>query len=190
MSVNLYGQPLQALTKQLAIPVIAAPMFLVSTRESVIAACRGGIIGSCPALNVRDSEELESFLGEVEEGISTGPYEGVAACGPHSLNLVVHRSNPRLKDDLAVIVKKKVPIIMTSLGADADVIKQIHDYGGLVFHDVISVRHAERALEAGVDGIIAVTQGAGGHAGTLHPFPFIHQLRAMTDKPIILAGAV
>ena len=174
----------------LSLPIIAAPMFLVSTRESVVSACRSGIIGSCPALNLRSSEDLERFLTDVEKGIALGPVAGIERCGPHSINLVTHRTNPRLQSDLEVVIRKKIPVVITSLGADKGIVERIHEYGGIVLHDVVSVRHAKLALEAGVDGIIAVTHGAGGHAGTLHPFPFLHELRALTEKPIILAGAV
>lgn len=180
----------QSLINALSLPVIAAPMFLASSKQSVVAACRSGIIGSYPALNQRTTEDLDQWLHEVEAAIAEGPVQGVAAVGPLSVNLVVHKSNARLQTDLDVIVKHRVPVVITSLGAIPEVIQTIQSYGGVVFHDVISVRHAEKALAGGVDGIIAVCSGAGGHGGTINPFPFIQELKAITEKPIILAGAI
>lgn len=180
----------QSLINALSLPVIAAPMFLASGKESLVAACRSGIIGCYPALNQRSTEGLDQWLYDVEAAIAEGPVPGVDAVGPLSINLVVHKSNARLRADLDVIVKHRVPVVITSLGAIPDVIQAIQSYGGIVFHDVISVRHAEKALAGGVDGIIAVCSGAGGHGGTINPFPFVQELKALTDKPIILAGAI
>ena len=178
------------IASNLALPVIAAPMFLASGPELVIAACRGGIIGAFPALNQRSTEGYEQWLTQIEAGLAQGPVAGVKQCGPYAVNLAVHKSNKRLDADLAVTVRRKVPIVITSLGAVKEVIDAVHSYGGLVFHDVVNLRQAEKMVGAGVDGIIAVCAGAGGHAGTLNPFAFVSELRQLTDKTIILAGAI
>ncbi|WP_454883115.1 NAD(P)H-dependent flavin oxidoreductase [Sphingomonas oryzagri] len=181
---------IRGLIRTLNLPVIAAPMFLASSLESVAAACRSGVIGSYPALNQRSSASLDGWLTDLAALLADGPVEGVSRLGPHSINLVVHKTNARLREDLNIIIRHEVPVVITSLGADPDVIRAIQAYGGIIFHDVISIKHARKALEAGVDGIIAVCNGAGGHGGTLNPFPFLQELRAITNKPIILAGAV
>jgi nitronate monooxygenase len=165
-------------------------MFLASGPELVIAACRAGIVGAFPALNQRSTEGFEQWLHQIETALASGPSEGVARLGPFAVNLVVHRTNQRLQEDLRVTVAHRVPIVITSLGAAKEVVSEVHEYGGLVFHDVISMRQAEKAVAADVDGIIAVCAGAGGHAGTLNPFAFLHELRELTDKTLILAGAI
>ena len=176
--------------RDLSLPMIAAPMFLASSVSSVVAAARSGIVGAIPALNARTTESFERVLVDIKEGLTAGPFAGVKAIGPYAINLVVHKSNARLEADLDMIVKHRVPIVITSLGAVRNVVDKIHGYGGVVFHDVISTYHAQKALDAGVDGIIAVCAGAGGHAGTLNPFAFLHELRALTDRTLILAGAI
>jgi nitronate monooxygenase len=174
----------------LSLPVIAAPMFLASGPDLVIAACRNGIIGAFPALNQRSTQGYEQWLDAVEAGLQQGPLAGIAALGPHAVNLAVHKSNRRLEADLEVTVRRRVPLVITSLGAAREVIDAVHGYGGRVFHDVVSMRQAEKVLAAGVDGVIAVCAGAGGHAGTLNPFALIHELRQITDKTLVMAGAI
>jgi nitronate monooxygenase len=151
------------LEQRLRLPLIAAPMFLVSNPVLVGACCNAGIVGSFPALNQRESAGFRAWLDEIQASLS-------ADAAPYAVNLIVHHSNPRLQADLAICVERRVPIVITSLGAVKEVVDAVHGYGGLVFHDVTTRRHAEKAAEAGVDGLIAVATGAGGHAGTLSPF--------------------
>jgi nitronate monooxygenase len=179
-----------SLSGRLSLPLIAAPMFLASGPELVIAACRSGILGAFPALNQRSSDGYRQWLEQIEAALAPGPLADVAQNGPHAVNLVVHKTNQRLAADLQITVDRRVPLVITSLGAAREVVQAVHAYGGLVFHDVISVRHGEKALAADVDGIIAVCGGAGGHGGTLNPFAFLHELRQLTDKTLILAGAL
>ena len=167
----------------LAIPAIAAPMFLASGPDLVVETCRAGIVGTFPALNQRSSAGLGDWLDEI-----AGRLPPVAV--PFGVNLIVHRSNPRLDADLALVVARKVPLVITSLGAASEVVQAVHSYGGLVFHDVIQRRHAEKAAEAGVDGIIAVAAGAGGHAGRLSPFALLTEIREIFGGTIVLAGAI
>jgi nitronate monooxygenase len=160
-------------------------MFLVSGPDLVVETCRSGLIGTFPALNQRTSEGYSDWLAEIKQRLSAHP-----DAAPFGINLIVHRSNPRVDADLKITVEHKVPIVITSLGAVADLVKAVHSYGGLVFHDVIGLRHAEKAAEAGVDGIIAVAAGAGGHAGTISPFALVAEIRRFFDKTIILSGAM
>ena len=169
----------------LRLPVIASPMFIASTPTLVIAQCKAGIVGSFPALNARPQEALDEWLTEIEAAIAAHP-----GAAPFAVNQIVHRSNDRLEKDLEVCIRHKVPITITSLRAPNEVIAAIHAYGGIVLHDVINVRHAEKALEAGVDGLILVCAGAGGHAGTLSPFALVGEVRRFFDGPIVLAGAI
>lgn len=170
-----------ALKERLALPVIGSPMFIVSGPELVIAQCRAGIVGSFPALNARPQEALGEWLHQIREAVDDRPF---------AVNQIVHSSNKRLDHDLSLCVEQRVPIIITSLRAPGDVVRQVHAYGGLVFHDVISVRHAEKALAEGVDGLILVCAGAGGHAGTLSPFALLKEIRGIFDGPVALAGAI
>lgn len=172
-----------AFASRLAIPAIVAPMFLVSGPDLVVECCRSGIAGTFPALNQRSSAGFDEWLCEIEE--RCGP-----DAAPYGVNLIVHKSNPRVEVDLELCVKHKVPLVITSLGAVPDLVAAVHSYGGLVFHDVIQRRHAEKAAEAGVDGIIAVAAGAGGHAGTLSPFALLSEIREVFDGPLILSGAM
>ncbi len=178
-------------TSRLRLPLIGAPMFIVSGPELVIAQCQAGIVGSFPALNARPKEELANWIAQIKEELGAfseqHPDEPVA---PFAVNQIVHVSNDRLQHDLEVCVAHEVPIIITSLRPPADVVSAVHGYGGLVFHDVISMRHARKAIEQGVDGIIAVTAGAGGHAGTLSPFALVKEIRREFDGVIILSGAM
>lgn len=167
----------------LRLPLVAAPMFLVSNPALVMACCNGGIVGSFPALNQRESEGFRAWLGEIEAGLDD-------SAAPYAVNLIVHPSNPRLQADLAICVEHRVPIVITSLGAVKEVVDAVHSYGGLVFHDVTTRRHAEKAAQAGVDGLIAVAAGAGGHAGTWSPFALVAEIRQFFDKTLLLAGCL
>lgn len=180
-----------ALQGRLSLPVIASPMFIVSNPALVIAQCLGGVVGSFPALNARPQESLHEWLSEIETALEAArEADSSRVIAPHAVNQIVHQSNSRLEHDLQVCVDHKVPLIITSLRAPGDVVRHVHGYGGMVFHDVISVRHAEKALEAGVDGLILVCTGAGGHAGTLSPFALVSEVRRFYDGPIILSGAI
>lgn len=181
----------ESLRSQLSLPVIGAPMFIVSNPDLVIAQCTSGVIGSFPALNARPANLLEGWIDRIEAGLASHraarPQDKVA---PYAVNQIVHKSNDRLDHDLDVCVRRKVPMIITSLRAPHDVVERVHQYGGVVFHDVISVRHAKKALEAGVDGLILVCAGAGGHAGTLSPFALVREVRQFFDGPIALSGSI
>src|SRR5919197_479095 len=201
MSTNLTRYPstlhqgrtraIRDLKAQLALPVIGAPMFLVSNQALVIAQCTSGIVGAFPALNARPKEVLGAWLNEVREGLARYRAEHPEAIvAPFAVNLIVHDSNERLEHDLALCVNDRVPVIITSLRAPGAVVDRVHEYGGLVFHDVTTVRHAEKALEGGVDGLILVCAGAGGHAGTLSPFALVAEVRRFFGGPIVLAGAI
>ncbi|MCY1396188.1 putative enoyl-[acyl-carrier-protein] reductase II [compost metagenome] len=173
------------LDRRLRLPLIAAPMFLVSNPQMVLACCRSGVVGSFPALNQRESSGFKAWLEEIEAGLDTDPQ-----AAPYAVNLIVHHSNPRLQADLTLCVEHRVPIVITSLGAVREVVDAVHSYGGLVFHDVTTRRHAEKAAEAGVDGLIAVAAGAGGHAGTWSPFALVAEIRQFFDKTLLLAGCI
>ena len=175
----------QSLQGRLQLPVIAAPMFIVSNPDLVIAQCKAGIVGSFPALNARPQEALGEWLDKIRTALADDPN-----AAPFAVNQIIHQSNARLEHDMALCVQHKVPIIITSLRAPNDIVPHVHAYGGLVFHDVISVRHAEKALEAGVDGLILVCAGAGGHAGTLSPFALVREIRRFYDGPLALSGAI
>jgi len=170
---------------RLTLPAIVAPMFLTSGPDLVVETCRSGLAGTFPALNQRTTEGFVEWLEEIEERLAAFPN-----AAPFGVNLIVHRSNPRLAADLEMVVKHKVPFVITSLGAVSDVVDAVHSYGGLVFHDVINRRHAEKAAEAGVNGIIAVCAGAGGHAGAMSPFALVEEIRSFYDGTIILSGAI
>ena len=174
---------------RLKMPLIVAPMFLVSNPTMTIAACRAGVIGSYPAHATRTRDVFGEWLIETETALQKAEDAGEKPA-PYAVNLVVHSSNARLEGDLELVLKHKVPIVLTSKGAPDDVFKQIHDYGGLTFHDVASARHAEKAVEAGADALIAVAGGAGGHCGTINPFALVSEIKQVTDKPIILAGGL
>ncbi|WP_175653471.1 NAD(P)H-dependent flavin oxidoreductase [Pseudomonas sp. Marseille-P9899] len=173
------------LEQRLRLPVVAAPMFLISNPQLVLACCRNGVVGSFPALNQRETAGFKAWLEEIEAGL-----DGLERAAPYAVNLIVHQSNPRLQADLAVCIEHKVPIVITSLGAVKEVVDAVHSYGGLVFHDVTTRRHAEKAAQAGVDGLIAVAAGAGGHAGTWSPFALVSEIRQFFDKTLLLAGCL
>ena len=176
---------------RLRLPLIGAPMFIVSGPELVIEQCKAGIVGSFPALNARPQEDLVTWIRQIKEETAAhaeaNPDESVA---PFAVNQIVHPSNPRLLADMEVCVKEQVPIIITSLSPPADIVEAVHSYGGLVFHDVISLRHARKAIGQGVDGVIAVCAGAGGHAGPLNPFALVGELRKEFDGCLILSGCI
>nr|MBL8411431.1 nitronate monooxygenase [Dechloromonas sp.] len=174
-----------SLNKNLTLPVICAPMFIVSNPDLVIAQCRSGVIGSFPALNARPADLLDDWLLRIKRELADDP-----KAAPFAVNQIIHQSNERLEHDMALCVKHEVPLIITSLRAPNEIVPQVHAYGGKVFHDVISVRHAEKALEAGVDGLILVCAGAGGHAGTLSPFALVGEIRKFYNGPIALSGAI
>lgn len=176
---------------KLSLPVIASPMFIVSYPELVLAECKAGIIGTFPSLNARQSETLDEWLtkisAELADYAAANPDKPVA---PFGVNLIVHRSNSRLQGDVELMVKHKVPLIITSVGAPVGIVEAVHSYGGLVFHDVTNIRHAKKAIEVGVDGLILVAAGAGGHAGTMSPFALLSEVREFFDGPVVLAGAM
>jgi nitronate monooxygenase len=175
----------------LRVPVIGAPMFLVSGPELVIEQCKSGIVGAFPALNARPQELFETWLTQIDAALQKHRREHPdAIVAPYAVNLIVNAANKRLEHDADLCVKHKVPIVITSLSAPTDIARRVHDYGGIVLHDVIKVRHAEKALEAGVDGLILVCAGAGGHAGRINPFALVNEIRAMFDGPLVLAGAI
>ncbi len=179
------------LRSQMSLPVIAAPMFIVSNPDLVIAQCTSGVIGSFPALNARPAEMLDEWLTRIEtELASRREANPDARIAPFAVNQIIHQSNDRLDHDLDVCMRHEVPMIITSLRAPTDVVKRVHAYGGAVFHDVISVRHAQKALEAGVDGLVLVCAGAGGHAGALSPFALVREVRQFFDGPIALSGSI
>ena len=174
-----------SLNQSLELPVICAPMFIISNPDLVIAQCKSGIIGSFPALNARPKELLDEWLTRIKSELAADPN-----AAPFAVNQIIHPSNERLEHDMALCVKHEVPLIITSLSAPTQIVPHVHAYGGKVFHDVISVRHAEKALEAGVDGLILVCAGAGGHAGTLSPFALVGEIRKFYDGPIALSGSI
>lgn len=180
----------QILSNSLSLPAVAAPMFLISGPELVIECCKNGVVGTFPALNQRSTEGFEEWLIEIKSQLNSFTQPNGQSAAPYGVNLIVHRSNPRLMADVEMIVKYQVPIVITSLGAVSDIVDAVHSYGGLVFHDVINKRHAEKATEAGVDGLILVCAGAGGHAGTLHPMAFVNEIRSFFDKTILLSGCI
>ncbi len=181
----------ESLASNLRIPLIGAPMFIVSRPDLVVAQCTSGVIGSFPALNARPESLLDDWLSEIRERLdahrAAHPQDPVA---PFAVNQIVHASNTRLEKDMETCVRHKVPIVITSLRPPGEVVDAVHSYGGLVFHDVISLRHAHKALEQGVDGLIAVCAGAGGHAGELSPFALIKEIRKVYDGTLILSGAM
>lgn len=182
---------LTQLTASTTLPVIGSPMFIISGPELVIAQCQAGIIGAFPALNARPAEALREWLEKITTTLADynarHPQQPAA---PFAVNQIVHPSNDRLEHDIALCAEFKVPLIITSLHAPNRVVEQVHAYGGLVFHDVTTLRHAKKAIDAGVDGLILVCQGAGGHAGRLNPFAFVAEVRQFYEGPLVLAGAI
>ncbi|HJV83834.1 MAG TPA: nitronate monooxygenase family protein [Noviherbaspirillum sp.] len=186
------GNRIPAALQNLTLPVIASPMFIASGPELVKAQCKAGIVGSFPALNARPAEMLDTWLTEMQADLDAfRQMHPGAKVAPFAVNQIVHQSNDRLAHDVEVCVKHQVPIIISSLRAPPkEMLDAIHSYGGVVLHDVISIRHAQKALEAGVDGLILVAAGAGGHAGTLSPFALVGEVRKFFDGPIALSGSI
>ncbi|WP_309135973.1 NAD(P)H-dependent flavin oxidoreductase [Brevibacterium oceani] len=184
-------KPLTDLRSQLRLPVFASPMFIASGPELVKAQCQAGVVGSFPTLNARPASQLTDWLDEITDSNAahTEAHPDRPAA-PFAVNLIVHRSNNRLEEDLAEVVRHKVPIVITSLGAREEVNEAVHSYGGIVFHDVINNRFAHKAVEKGADGVIAVAAGAGGHAGAQSPFALVQEIRSWFDGPLLLSGAI
>ncbi|MBD8500937.1 NAD(P)H-dependent flavin oxidoreductase [Paenibacillus arenosi] len=181
----------QAIAHQLHLPVIVAPMFLISSPKMVIESCKSGLIGSFPLLNARTSDELDEWMQQITDALSAAksddPERKIA---PWAVNLIVHQSNKRLETDLALIVKHQPPIVITSLGDPQPIVDVVHQYGGLVFSDASTLKHAQKAAQRGVDGLILVCSGAGGHAGTINPFAFIAEIKKTWKGITILAGSI
>ena len=175
------------IAERLTLPVVAAPMFLLSGPQLVLSCCKNGVVGTFPALNQRTTEGYEAWLLEIKEELEKSASLNPA---PFGVNLIVHRTNPRLQADLEMTVRHKVPLVITSLGAVSEVVEAVHSYGGLVWHDVINRRHAEKAITAGVDGLICVSAGAGGHGGTLNPMAFLSEIRPHFEGTVLLAGSI
>lgn len=183
--------PLPDVLQRVPFPVIASPLFIISNPKLVIAQCQAGVVGSMPALNARPAAQLEDWLAEITETLAAWDLahpEQPAA--PFAINQIVHKSNDRLAHDMAMCEKYKVPIVITSLGARADVNQAVHGWGGIVMHDVINNRFARKAIEKGADGLIAVAAGAGGHAGTTSPFALVQEIREWFDGPLALSGSI
>jgi len=180
-----------ALTKKLSVPVIGSPLFIISGPELVLAQCKAGIIGSFPSLNARPLSMLDEWLARITEELAAWDRaHPESPSAPFAVNQIVHKSNDRLEQDLALCVKYKAPVVITSLGAREDVNAAVHSYGGVVMHDIINNRFARKAVEKGADGIIAVAAGAGGHAGVLSPFALVEEIREWFDGPLALSGAI
>lgn len=189
---------------RLRLPLVAAPMFLASGPDLVLACCRAGIVGSFPAKNQRTLEGFDGWLQTIRDGLAAGHVTaanttvdstttdraGGCPMPPYAVNLIVHRTNETLQDELALCIRHEVPIIITSLGAVPELVDSVHDYGGLVFHDVINLRHAQKAIDAGVDGLIAVAAGAGGHTGRASPFALVNEIRQVFAGTLLLSGAM
>ncbi|MGN1055208.1 MAG: NAD(P)H-dependent flavin oxidoreductase, partial [Comamonas sp.] len=182
---------LPAVLRNLTLPVIGSPLFIISHPQLVIAQCKAGIVGSMPALNARPASQLDEWLAEITETLAAHDraHPGSPAA-PFAINQIVHKSNDRLEEDMAICAKYKVPLVITSLGAREDVNAAVHSWGGVVLHDVINNKFAHKAMEKGADGLIAVAAGAGGHAGTKSPFALIQEIRQWFDGPLALSGAM
>ncbi len=175
----------------LRLPVIAAPLFIISTPRLVIAQCKAGIVGSMPALNARPAELLNDWLAEITEALAAHDRANPdSPAAPYAINQIVHKSNSRLDHDMEVCARYKVPIVITSLGARPEINQAVHAWGGIVLHDVIDDRFARKAVEKGADGLVAVAAGAGGHAGTISPFPLLQEIRSWFKGPLALSGAI
>jgi nitronate monooxygenase len=184
--------PLPAcLQDRLSIPVVGAPMFIVSNPDLVIAQCLAGVVGSMPALNARPANLLDEWLTRIDSALAQAKAQNPKAkIAPYAINQIIHPSNERLRQDMETCAKHKVEIVITSLSAPNLIVPHVHAWGGVVFHDVISVRHAKKAIDAGVDGLILVCAGAGGHAGALSPFALVEEVRKLWDGPLLLSGAI
>jgi len=176
---------LPPILQNLRLPVVGSPLFIISGPELVIAQCKAGVVGSFPSLNARPGPVLEEWLQRINDELADAP-----GAAPYAVNQIVHKSNDRLEHDVEMCVKYKVPIVITSLGAQPWLNEAIHSYGGIVLHDIISIAHAKKALEKGADGLIAVCAGAGGHAGALSPFALIQEIRKFHEGPLLVSGAI
>ena len=179
-----------AYINSLSLPIVAAPLFLISGPQLVIECCKNGIVGTFPALNQRSTEGFEAWVIEIKEALAEFEKETGKKAAPFGVNLIVHPTNPRVQPDLEICIKHQVPLVITSLGAISDLIVAVHSYGGLVYHDIIKRRHAEKAAEAGVDGLILVAAGAGGHGGTLNPMALVNEIKTFFSKTILLSGCI
>jgi len=179
------------LRTKLRLPVVAAPLFIISHPPLVLAQCKAGVVGSFPALNARPEAQLDEWLAQITQDLAAHDAANPGKpAAPFAVNQIVHKSNTRLEHDLRLCVKYKVPIVISSLGAVEEVNQAVHSYGGIVLHDIIHDRHARKAIEKGADGLIAVATGAGGHAGTLSPFALVQEIRQWFDGPLLLSGAI
>ncbi|MCX7671320.1 MAG: nitronate monooxygenase family protein, partial [Anaerolineae bacterium] len=182
---------LPATLQNLPLPIIGSPLFIISNPRLVIEQCKAGIIGSMPALNARPASQLDEWLAEITETLAAWNRDNPdRPAAPFAINQIVHKSNDRLEHDMEMVVKYKVPVVITSLGARTDVNDEIHSYGGVVLHDIINNAFAHKAIEKGADGLIAVAAGAGGHAGVKSPFALIQEIREWFDGPLALSGAI
>ncbi|MDM1347273.1 nitronate monooxygenase [Myroides marinus] len=181
---------IQEFKNRMTLPIVVSPMFIVSGTKLVIECCKNGIVGTFPALNGRSSEDFEKMLIEVTTELDAFEKQTGVKPAPFGVNLIVNKTNPRVMPDLQLCVKYKVPLIITSLGAVKDLVDAVHSYGGLVFHDIVKKRHAEKAAEAGVDGLICVAAGAGGHAGTASPFALLSEIKSFFKGAVLLAGSI
>lgn len=181
---------LQEFKSNLTLPIIVSPMFIVSGTKLVIECCKNGIVGTFPALNGRTSEDFENMLIEITSELAQFEQETGIKPAPFGVNIIVNHTNPRVLPDLQICAKYKVPLIITSLGAVKEIVEAVHSWGGLIFHDVVKKRHAEKAAEAGVDGIICVSAGAGGHAGTAHPFALLAEVKSVFKGAALMAGSI
>lgn len=181
---------LQEFKSNLTLPIIVSPMFIVSGTKLVIECCKNGIVGTFPALNGRTSEDFENMLIEITSELAQFEQETGIKPAPFGVNIIVNHTNPRVLPDLQICAKYKVPLIITSLGAVKEIVEAVHSWGGLIFHDVVKKRHAEKAAEAGVDGIICVSAGAGGHAGTAHPFALLAEVKSVFKGAVLMAGSI
>ena len=183
--------PLPPVLSHLPLPIIGAPLFIISTPKLVIAQCKAGVVGSMPALNARPAAQLDEWLAEITETLAAHDREHPERpAAPFAINQIVHRSNDRLEHDMQVCARYKVPIVITSLGARTDVNDAVHAWGGVVMHDIINNAFAKKAIEKGADGLIAVAAGAGGHAGVKSPFALVAEIREWFDGPLALSGAI
>ncbi len=178
------------LKQSLSIPVIGAPLFIISNPDLVIEQCKAGVVGSFPALNARPKEELDDWLYKIKESLENYNKLSSSKAAPFAINQIVHKTNDRVDHDMELTVKHKVPVVITSLGARKEVYDAVHSYGGIVFHDIINNFFAKKAIEKGADGLIAVAAGAGGHAGTISPFALIQEIREWYNGPIALSGSI
>lgn len=174
----------------LSLPIVASPMFILSQQQLVLECCKNGIMGTFPALNNRTTAGFEEWLIEIKTELAAEEERTGKKMPAYGVNLIVHKTNPRVMPDLEVVVRQQVPVVITSLGAVKDVVDAVHSYGGLVFHDVTNTYHAQKAIDAGCDGLILVCAGAGGHAGTLNPMPFVREIRSIFDGLILVGGAI